>query len=275
MIENQGTRAQKIVTIFDDIYDLPDCRSYYRAMDHAGFRTAHFAAAAFKQALAAIKRERGLSQATIVDFASGYGIAAQLMRHDVTLDEVLTRYRDPWYDDASVEDVIAADHAWLHPQRGQGKDKYIGIDIASHALAYGKAVGVFDATFAENLQDGAPSDALRAHLAEVDLIVECGSVAHMLPQALDRLLSSCTRKPWVITSPIRGNDTDEALAVLARHGMEVDRHVRDPFPHRSFSSADEQNRAIANAQARGYDTTGLETEGRFHAQIFLARPTTG
>ena len=41
MIENEGGPGQKIVTIYDDIYDLPDCRAYYRAMDHAGFRTAH------------------------------------------------------------------------------------------------------------------------------------------------------------------------------------------------------------------------------------------
>ena len=30
--------------------------------------------------------------------------------------------------------------------------------------------------------------------------------------------------------------------------------------------------AIANAQARGHDTQGHESEGYFHAQIYLARP---
>lgn len=272
MIENQGTRAQKIVTIYDDIYDLPDCRSYYRAMDHAGFRTAHFAAAAFRNALAALKAERGLKTARVVDFASGYGIAAQLMRHEITLDDVLTRYRDSRFDEASVADVIEADTAWLNAARRREGDRYIGIDIAGHALAYGKEVGIFDAAFAENLQDAAPSEGLRSELAEVDLIVECGSVAHMLPDALDHLLTDCPRKPWVITSPIRGNDTDEALSVLAHHGYAIDRQVAAPFPHRAFSSADEQARAIANAQARGYDTDGYEAEGRFHAQIFLAKP---
>ena len=89
MIENQGTRAQKIVTIYDDVYDLPDCRAYYRAMDHAGFRTAHFAAAAFRDALQAVKKERGLDRLRVVDFASGYGIAAQLMRFDIALDDGL------------------------------------------------------------------------------------------------------------------------------------------------------------------------------------------
>ncbi|MEL7254790.1 MAG: hypothetical protein AAGL23_11490 [Pseudomonadota bacterium] len=272
MIENQGTRAQKIVTIYDDIYDLPDCRSYYRAMGHAGFRTAHFAAAAFRDALVALKAERELKTARVVDFASGYGIAAQLMRFSVSLDDVLTRYRDPWFDGASTAEVIASDTAWLAEADRREGDRYIGIDIAGQALGYGKAVGIFDAAFAENLQDTPPSEALTSELAEADLIVECGSVAHMLPGALDHLLSTCTRKPWVITSPIRGNDTEEALTVLADHGLVVDADLTPPFPHRAFSSAEEQARGIQNARARGYDTDGYESEGRFHAQIFLAKP---
>lgn len=272
MIEHQGTKAQKIVTIFDDIYDLPNCRSYYRAMDHAGFRTAHFAAKAFRDALFDLKAARGLDQVTIVDFASGYGIAAQLMRHKITLDDVLSRYRDVWFDDASEAETIAADRAWLDQHRRDEGDRYLGIDIAGNALAYGFDVGIFDQVFPDNLQDAPPSDALCAALSRVDLIVECGSVAHMLPDALDRLLSACTRKPWVITSPIRGNDTAEALDVLAAHGLSVDRHVTVPFPHRAFSSSDEQRRAIENATARGYDTEGFESGGRFHAQIFLAKP---
>ena len=115
MIENEGSPAQKIVTIYDDIYDLPDCRSYYRAMDHAGFRTAHFATTAFLAVLAELKRVRALSQTRVTDFASGYGIAAQLMRHEIVLDDVLHRYRDPWFDEASTEAVIAADLDWLAP----------------------------------------------------------------------------------------------------------------------------------------------------------------
>ncbi len=273
MIENQGTRAQKIVTIFDDIYDLPDCRSYYRAMDNAGFRTAHYAVTAFRSALAQIKQQRGLDQATVVDFASGYGIAAQLMRHRLGLAEVLSRYRDPWYDEALTQDVIATDRAWLAELRETGNsDRYVGIDIASKALSYGRHTGIFDAAFAENLQDKAPSQELAQELAQTDLIVECGSVAHMLPGALDALLSACKKEPWIIMSPIRGNDTQEAMDVLARHGMQVDHKISAPYPHRAFSSADEQRRAIENAQARGYDTDGYESEGRFHAQIFLARP---
>ncbi|MEO3415371.1 hypothetical protein AAFO92_12005 [Roseovarius sp. CAU 1744] len=274
MIENQGEREQKIVTIFDDIYNLPDCRAYYRAMDHAGFRTAHYAAAAFRAVLAELKRVRGLSSAGIVDFACGYGIGGALTRHDLSLDDVLLRYRDSWFDAASPEAVIAADRDWFRPQRRAGQDdRYYGIDIADQALTYARGVGIFDEVFAENLQADDPGHALQQVLAMTDLVIECGSVAHMLPAALDRVLRGAGgRTPWVITAPIRGNDSAEAIEIMADHGLTVEALEVPPFRHRRFADADEQARAIANARARGHDTDGYESTGYFHAQLFLARP---
>lgn len=273
MIENQGQTGQKIVTIYDDIYDLPDCRDYYRAMDHAGFRTAHHATTAFRSAAADLKRLRGLSDLTVVDFASGYGIASALMRHTHSLDDVLARYRDPSLAGLSPEAVIKADRDWFSgAKRADDQNRYYGIDIAGNALDYGVGAGVFEKAFAENLQDDAPSSRLAEVLAETDLIVECGSVAHMLPAALDAMLKASTKSPWIIMSPIRGNDTAEAIEVMESHGLVVDFQSATPFPHRRFSTEDEQARAIVNAQARGYDTDGFESTGSFHAQIFLARP---
>ena len=274
MIENQGERSQKIVTIFDDIYNLPDCRSYYRAMDHAGFRTAHHAAAGFRAALAELKRVRGLAGAGVVDFASGYGIGGALTRFDMSLDDVLARYRDPWFDEAATKDVIRADADWYGGMRRlDSADRHFGIDIADQALDYARKVGIFDAVFAENLQAEAPSADLASVLAQTDLMIECGSVAHMLPQALDHLLEAARgRTPWVITAPIRGNDTAEAMDVLRDHGLMVETLDLPPFPHRRFADPDEQARAIANAEARGHATEGYETTGFFHAQLFLARP---
>ncbi|WP_120499603.1 hypothetical protein [Roseovarius sp. EL26] len=274
MIEEQDGQGRKLVTIYDDIYNLADSRSYFQAMHHAGFRTAHHAVAGFKAVLAELRHLRGLPRANIVDFASGYGIAAELMRHDVTLDDVLARYQGDWCDTASVEQTIAKDRDWLAGKRDKAHmDRYIGIDVADKALVYGRDVGVFDAIFAENLEDDQPSEALLQELSTCDLMVECGSIAHMLPRALDRLLSAAkARQPWIATAPIRGNDTAEAIEVMRDHGYVVEALDMTPFRHRRFADEDEQVRAIANAKGRGHDTDGLETTGYFHAQIFLARP---
>jgi len=273
MIENQSGKAQKIVTIFDDIYNLEECSAYFRAMDHAGFRTAHHAVVEFSKTRDALARMRGLETVNVIDFASGYGIAAALMRHDISLDDVLSRYRDTWYDQASAGDVIATDAKWYGARkRHDMHDSFAGIDIADRALNYGCEVGIFDAGFAEDLQTGAPSEGLQRWLSTCDLIVECGSVAHMLPGALARVLDASARRPWVITAPIRGNDTREAIEVMQSRGMVVEVLAAPPFRHRRFADADEQMRAIANARARGHETDGYESTGYFYAQMFLARP---
>nr|WP_309501406.1 hypothetical protein [uncultured Roseovarius sp.] len=274
MIETEGSRAKRIVTIYDDIYNLPDARDYFRAMHHAGFRTAHHGAAAFRAARAELMRLRGLPSLGVLDFASGYGIAALLMRHKISLDAVLDHYRDPALDGYSTDEMTARDQDWLRPLRDpDNADRYAGLDIADQALDYGQRIGVFDAVFAEDLQTDMPSDALADWLTGCDLVVEIGSVAHMLPQALDRVLQAATaRKPWVITAPIRGNDTAEAMDVMARHGLTVEPLPLPPFRHRRFADDAEQARAIANAAARGHDPEGFETTGYFHAQVYLARP---
>lgn len=273
MIEGNAENDRRIVTIFDDIYDLTDSRSYYRAMDGAGFRTAHHAAAGFRAVLDILRQVRGGGPAGIVDFACGYGIGGALLRHEITLDDMLRRYRDAWFDTAPDNQVIQADAEWLAGRRRQSEDRYTGIDIAGNAVAYARAVGIFDKVFAENLQADEMSDGLRDELARADLIIECGSVAHMLPGALDRILSAAgDRRPWIVTAPIRGNDSAEAFDAMRDHGLVAERISQAPFRHRRFADPDEQARAIANAQARGHVTDGFETEGYFHAELYLARP---
>lgn len=274
MTELSDNAKGGFVTIFDDTYNQPDCRAYFRMMDALGYRNQHHAVAAFRAGLAELMRLRGLCSARIVDFASSYGIVSALMGHDLMLEQVFDRYRAPGFDFLDAHEVIRQDRAWLADiRRTTPPMRFVGIDVAPNAVAYGTAAGLFVAGFVEDLQENAASPALAAELAECDMIVECGSVAQLMPDALDRLLVAAgPRKPWVMTSPIRGNERPEAAEVLRAHGLVVERLPIPPFIHRRFESADEQARAIANARAQGHDTEGVESTGHFHAQVLLARP---
>lgn len=267
-------QGEAFVTIFDDTYDQPDCRAYFRMMDALGYRNQHHATAAFRAGLDALCRLRGIDAPRILDFASSYGIVTLLMRFEITLAEVFARYRDPVFDGLSAAEVIARDRDWLArlPRRAPGLHA-TGLDIMPNAVAYGRAVGLFDDGHAEDLETAAPSGPFAAALGRVDMIVECGSVAQLMPRALDRVLAACgPRKPWLMTSPIRGNERAAAAGVLRAHGMVQEQVPVPPFVHRRFESADEQARAIANARAAGHETDGVETTGHFHAQVLLARP---
>jgi hypothetical protein len=270
----EDPQAEAFVTIFDDTYDQPDCRAYFRMMDALGYRNQHHATTAFHAGLAALVRARGLTRPRVLDFASSYGIVSLLMRYRITLEQVFARYRDPAFDGASPRDVIAWDRDWLAGLPDREPPLHVtGLDIMPNAVAYGRATGLFDAGFAEDLEAEAPSPALAEALAEVDLIVECGSVAQLMPRALDRALAAAgPRKPWVMTSPIRGNERAAADEVLRAHGLVQEVLPVAPFVHRRFEGPEEQARAIANARAAGHQTEGIETTGHFHAQVLLARP---
>lgn len=267
-------QGEAFVTIFDETYDQPDCRAYFRMMDSLGYRNQHHATAAFRAGLGALCRLRGIAAPRILDFASSYGIVTLLMRYEVTLEDVFARYRAPEFDGLSSAEVIARDRDWLRalPRRTPPLH-VIGLDIMPNAVAYGHAVGLFDEGYAEDLETSGPSDAFAAALGQVDMIVECGSVAQLMPRALDRLLVACGPcKPWLMTSPIRGNERAAAAEVLRAHGMVQEQLPVPPFVHRRFEGPDEQARAIANARAVGHETDGVETNGHFHAQVLLARP---
>ncbi|WP_421999979.1 hypothetical protein [Roseovarius mucosus] len=274
MTAPSDTPTSGFVTIFDDTYDQPDCRAYFRMMDRLGYRNQHHAVAGFRAGLAEMMRLRGLEQARIVDFASSYGIVSALMAHELSLEQVFARYRQPVFDSASSAEVIDLDRGWLAGLRRPAPALHVtGIDVMPNAVAYGRAVGLFQSGFVEDLERAEPSEGLGRELARCDMIVECGSVAQLMPRALDRMLAACGPvKPWVMTSPIRGNERPEATEVLRAHGLVVERLPIPPFIHRRFESPEEQARAIANAQAAGHDTEGVETTGHFHAQILLARP---
>lgn len=276
MTAPSDTPAPGFVTIFDDTYDQPDCRAYFRMMDRLGYRNQHHAVAAFRAGLAEVMRLRGLDQARIVDFASSYGIVTALLAHDLSLAQVFDRYRQPAFDNASADEVIGWDRDWLAGLRRPAPALHVtGIDVMPNAVAYGRAVGLFQSGYVEDLEQAPPSPELASDLAHCHMIVECGSVAQLMPRALDRLLAACGPvKPWIMTSPIRGNERPEAMEVLRAHGLVVERLPIPPFVHRRFEGPQEQARAIANAEAAGHVTEGVETTGHFHAQILLARPQT-
>ena len=183
------------------------------------------------------------------------------------------RYEDTALDGLTPGEMARHDADWLSdlPESYPGA-RFKGIDVAGNAVAYGRAIGLFDDAYDEDLEHAAPSAPLAAALSSTDLIIECGSVAHLMPAALERLLEATAgKRPWIVTSPVRGNERKAAFDLLRDHGYGVETLGLPPFPHRRFDSASEQARAIDIARDAGHDTSGFETTGHFYAQIYVLK----
>ena len=267
-------KDSQLVTRFDDIYNLPDCRAYYHAMHTAQYKNADHAISGFTSALNELKRVRRIEVPQLMDFASGYGIGALLMRHHISLEQVLDRYQEPKFTDASVEDVIKWDKQWIDQNRYVDQPCHIfGIDVADRALQYGEEVGIYNSAFAIDLQKESPGEALRDLIGKCDMIIEVGSVIHMLPDALKTILDLCGETlPWIVSSPIRGNESKESIEIMEQAGYVFEPMPIPPFPHRIFMDEAEKQRAIKLVEERGFSTEGFETTGSYHAQLYIARP---
>lgn len=271
---NLPERRTSFVTLFDDTYDQPDCRAYYRMLKSLGYSNHANAVPVFRRLLEELMEKRGLRSPSVLDFASSYGIVSALLRYDISASDFLDRYETPEFDALSPPQMARRDADWLSelPETYPGA-RFAGIDVAGNAVEYGRRIGLFEEAFDEDLENAEPSGHLAEVLSKVDLIVECGSVAHLMTGALERLLrASAGKRPWIVTSPVRGNERSAAFELLSDHGLVVDTLGLSPFPHRRFNNPTEQARAIEIARARGHDTTGFETTGYFFAQVYVARP---
>ncbi|MEU9994085.1 hypothetical protein [Streptomyces sp. NPDC050848] len=262
-----GTGAPGGKTRFEDIYDRPDPRAYFRRLAPLEYEIPQQARAAFRRAAA----ERG--GGTVLDLCCSYGINAALLNHDVTLAELYARYTDPAVSELTSAELAVRDKEFYASRRREDAAPVIGLDVADNALRYARAVGLLDDAYAENLEEGAqPSSRLRAAMADVGLITLTGGGSYLTRRTFDALLGWAGRPLRVSAFVLRTVSYRPIADCLATHGL---RTVCDPsrtYPQRLFTDAGEQRFAVEAVRALGADPTGREAAGRFHTVLYESVP---
>ncbi|MFD7324408.1 hypothetical protein ACFV9D_25500 [Streptomyces sp. NPDC059875] len=255
---------------FDDIYDQPDPRAYFRRLAPLEYEIPQQAQAAFRRAAA----ERG--GGTVLDLCCSYGINAALLNHDVTLAELYARYTDPAVHGLTAPELAVRDKEFYAARRRSDAAPVIGLDVAGHALRYAREVGLLDDAFAENLEEGAPpSPRLRAAMADVGLITLTGGGSYLTRRTFAALLEWAGRPVRVSAFVLRTVSYTPIAECLAAYGL---RTVADPtrtYPQRLFTDAGEQRFAVEAVRALGLDPAGRESEGRFHTVLYESVPAEG
>ncbi|MCZ7413928.1 MULTISPECIES: class I SAM-dependent methyltransferase [unclassified Streptomyces] len=256
----------------DHVYNQPDPRPYFRAFHPLGYAIPQHAKPYFAKLVREYRDARGVAVPQVLDIGCSYGINAALLKYDMTLDELYTRYcpRNP--DTRTREALLAQDRELAARPAGPAV-RVVGLDASAEALAYAHEAGFLDDAVRADLERDELTLPQRDALAGTDLIVSTGALGYVSERTLVRVLrAQGERRPWMAHFMLRMFPFDPIDAALADLGYETTR-VDGFFRQRRFASPEEQARLLEGMAAAGVDPSGLEAEGWMYAHLYLSRPT--
>ncbi len=256
---------------FDAIYNAPDPRAYYQALGRLDYQIPTEARPIFDRVINLV----GAAHPTIIDVGCSYGVNAAMLRHDMVFEDLVKRYTDEELAAKSVAETImedARDFAAL-PRRTDAA--FVGVDVAEEAVGYARAVGLIDEAIVANLEtDPLPAGDARA-VASADLIITTGAIGYVTERTFCALLDAMDKPSWIAAFTLRQFPFEPIARAIESFGLVTEKLEEAVFPQRAFADEQEARGAVDAVRAAGRDPSGLETEGRYYAEFFLARPAGG
>ncbi|WP_199856746.1 hypothetical protein [Nocardia suismassiliense] len=264
--------AQQTMTPFDNIYDQPDPRAYFRVLGEFDYQTPQHAQRIFRRLVDTYPATTGLAgPIAVLDICCSYGINAALLNHDLTLNDLYAHYVSPAVTTLTTAQLIEYDRAFYAAHRRPDPVPVIGLDAARNAIDYATAVGLLDAGFAENLETAPPSQDFRRAARQARLITITGGASFLSPRTFQPILTGIDAPAWVAAFVLRTGSYQPIADGLARHEL-ITETAASTFPQRRFTSTEERQYAIEGVTAMGAEPRGKETAGYFHTALHLSRP---
>ncbi len=260
--------------VFDDIYNRPDPRAYYRELGRLGYCIPTRAKPVLRAMLGALREAREVPVPTVLDLGCSYGINGAVLKYDLAFEDIARRYEGPAAREAAIAEIIIEDASWFGERAATEPIAVVGVDVADEAVGYARAVGIIDDGIAENLEEAPPS----AHAADLiraaDMVATTGCVGYVTERSFEHILeaSEDASPPWIASFVLRMFPYDGIARTLDAAGYVTEKLDGLAFAQRRFASAEERAHVIAVVESLGHDTYGLEAEGRHYAEFFLSRP---
>lgn len=260
-------------TRFDDIYDQPDPRAYFRTLAPLQYEIPQQAQDVFRRTLAQRSAVQGSHlPVTVLDLCCSYGINAALLNHDLTLADLYAHYTSAETAALTRGELVEFDKEFYASRRRSDAVPVIGLDTAENATRYALEVGLLDEAYAENLERHPPSDGLRRAVGRVGLITVTGGIGYITHTTFGALLDATRVPVWVSAFVLRTVPFQDILTVLDAHRLATETDPERTYPQRLFSDLNEQTSAVDQVLKAGDDPTGLEAEGRYYTRLYESRP---
>jgi SAM-dependent methyltransferase len=253
---------------FDDVYNQPDPRSYYRALSVLDYEIPAHGALVFDRLLDEMGGRQGK---TVLDVCCGYSANAALLNHDIELADLYDHYAS--LEDASDSEIADIDKRWFVERERADAVSVIGLDIADKAARYSATVGLLDQAVVADLESSAPDkEAVRA-FAAADLVGVTGGIGYVGKKTFQSIVAvRDDEPPWVAALCLRWVDFAPIAEAFDDLGLVTERLDGYCVPQRRFTDDAERRAAIDGLHDRGLDP-GPELElGAHCAELYVSRP---
>ena len=259
---------------FDAIYHHPDPREYFRVLYGLDYVIPELAKTPFRGILRAL-RARKKRRLKVADLGCSYGINAALLRYPLDIRRLATRYAGHEMQSVTPRDLADMDRNYFRSWPPQNDDMFIGIDTAKPAIEYAVHSGLLDGAVTSNLEERDPAPEEMPLLRGLNLVISTGCVGYTTEKSFRRILSAQREDapcPWVASLVLRMFPYGAITEELSRFGLVTEKLEGVTFVQRRFHSEQEYSATIHSLEKLGVDPTGKETDGLFHAELYVSRP---
>lgn len=266
----------------EHIYTQPDPRAYFGALRKLDYCVPQPAKPYFAKLVDECRTARQKAVPQVLDIGCSYGINAALLKYDLTMDELYTRYGadaetgtggSSGAAPASREALLARDRDLARTRETAPRVRFVGLDTSRPALDYALEAGFLDDAVHADLESRDLTPDESARMDGTDLVISTGCLGYVTERTLTRIVRSLgDRRPWMAHFVLRMFPFDPVEHALTDLGYRTVR-VEGVFRQRRFVSAEEQSGVLSTMAAAGVDARGLEEEGWFYARLFISLPS--
>lgn len=256
---------------FDEIYTRDDPRAYFSLLGSFDYMIPDLAEPVVRQLLAARSQRRGSTQ-TVLDVGCSYGINAAVHRFPLSFTALRSRYARHEMMALSPEELARLDRHFYAGWPDVGLARFIGLDVSEPAIRYARSVGLIDRGVTANLEASELTIEDAQIVRRANVILSTGCVGYVTEKTYTQILKTLESPPWVISFVLRMFPYDPLAEALSRFGLVTERLSGTTFVQRRFRDVQEFTGTLEALAKRGIDTTGFESEGLFHADLYVSRP---
>lgn len=257
-----------------NIYDRPDPRLYYATLRRLEYIIPETAKPVFQQVIETYRQTRDQDKVRIVDVGCSYGINAAMLKGDLEMEQLYTLYAPELTADSKRDQLLVRDQTMVGDIIKDTELEVVGLDASANAIKYAVEANWLDDGIAADLESGRPSPAVAAVLDDADLVISTGCVGYVGESTFKGILEvNAPRKPWMVHFVLRMFPFTEIQGTLDAFGYVTEKVENETFLQRRFASDEEQEHVLERLSGLGIDAHGLESDGWYHAEAFISRPS--